>query len=522
LRVLSKIADRLAGGVERIAAPWLPRSSADMKTRPSELKALRYVLSIGVASLVVVPAALMNVTSPAVALPVGVALAAAVTLMSSVGVLAAVRTIISQMARPSADALPEADHSHYDHFPGLVTLHDARGFVTAVHGRDKSTLLPWLRDIKGMGFLELVHVSDRLHFLQALDSLRQGAAHETVNLRFEKFGASRNDHQFVYVRTDLAALRNDKGALSGILAQSIDISEVETLRHEATLRTRDAAGAHEAKTRFLAAVSHELRTPLNAILGFSDILKGEFFGPLANDRQKEYVALINESGHHLLSVVNTMLDMSKIEAGRYELITEPFEIYPAVESCSAMLDLQARVKGVVLANRVSRHAGDLTADQRAIKQILINLVGNAIKFTEKGGVVTIDVEEDEANMALVISDTGIGISPQMLSQVGQPFMQVQSNFTRNYEGTGLGLSLVKGLVALHGGTFAIKSEVGHGTIVTVTLPKDGSGVIRLDDNATDDRQNGMVDFPPRLTSHVAARDNDKDWFDDRTTEAQSA
>ena len=522
MRVLSKIADRLASGVERIASPWLPRSSADMQTRPSELRALRYVLSIGVASLVVVPAALMNVVSPAVAMPVGFALATAATMITSLGVLAAVRTITSQMARAENPEQPDTDHSDYDQFPGLVTVHDQRGFVTSVHGRDKTTLLPWLRDITGMGFLELVHVSDRLHFLQALDSLRQGATHETVNLRFEKFGASRSDQQFVFVRTDLAALRNDKGAIIRILAQSIDISEMETLRQEANRRTRDAEGAHEAKTRFLAAVSHELRTPLNAILGFSDILKGEYFGPLANERQKEYVALINQSGHHLLAVVNTMLDMSKIEAGRYEVIAEPFDIYSAVASCSAMLDLQARVKGVVLANRVPRLAGDLTADHRAIKQILINLVGNAIKFTDKGGVVTIDAEQDEANLALVISDTGIGISQEMLEQVGQPFMQVQSNFTRNYEGTGLGLSLVKGLVALHGGTFAIRSDVGQGTVVTVTFPKDGSGVIRLDDKATDERQNGTVDFPPRLNGHVASRDNDKDWLDDRTTEAQSA
>ena len=486
------------------------------------MKALRYVFGAGLVSLVLVPASLSFTLSPALALPVGFALTTAATLLSSVAVLAAVRTFTSQMEQVAETSAAEQNSRIYDRFPGLVTLHDTRGFVTGVHGRDKATLLPWLRDIKGMGFLELVHISDRLHFMQAIDSLRLGAAHETVNLRFERSGAERGSQQFIYIRTELAAIHNDAGQLDSIIAQSIDITEMEVLRQEANRSTRDAEGAHEAKTRFLAAVSHELRTPLNAILGFSDILKGEYFGALANDRQKEYVTLINQSGHHLLAVVNTMLDMSKIEAGRYEVIAEPFEIHPAVESCSSMLDLQAKVKGVVLANRVPRNAGDLTADQRAIKQILINLVGNAIKFTEKGGVVTIDLEQDENNMALVISDTGIGISQNMLSKVGQPFMQVQNTSARSYEGTGLGLSLVKGLVALHGGTFAITSEEGRGTVVKVSFPKDGSGVIRVDDRATDENRDGPVEFPPRLTGSVVSTDNDKDWFNDRTTEAQSA
>lgn len=522
MRVLTKIADRLASGVERIAAPWLPRSSADMQTRPYELKALRYVLAVGFSGMLIVPAVLDAAIGPALALPVGVALATAATLVASLGVLALVRTITRHMSHQVTIENAQDDARLYDQFPGLVTLHDARGFVTGVHGRDKATLLPWLRDIKGMGFLELVHVSDRLHFLQAVDSLRQGASYETVNLRFERSGTARDTQQFSYIRTELAGIRNNDNQLVSIIAQSIDMSEMEVLRQEAHIRARDAEGAHEAKTRFLAAVSHELRTPLNAILGFSDILKGEYFGPLANDRQKEYVNLINQSGHHLLSVVNTMLDMSKIEAGRYEVLAEPFDIYPAVNSCSAMLDLQARVKGVVLANRVSRSAGDLTADQRAIKQILINLVGNAIKFTDKGGVVSIDMEQDAANLTLVVSDTGIGISADMLAKVGQPFMQVQNAYTRNYEGTGLGLSLVKGLVALHGGAFTMHSEEGKGTIVKVSFPKDGSGVVRQDDKASDAAHRVTVEFPPRLTGPDAPIDNDKDWFDDRTTEAQSA
>ncbi|MEN9896158.1 MAG: hypothetical protein RIR97_2010 [Pseudomonadota bacterium] len=519
---MSLIAEKLSASVERIMAPWLPRSVTDIKLRPKLMKAFRYVLMLGTASFVLLPLALSTLASPAVALPAGVAIAAAATLISALAVLATMRNLAQPFADAEDDALHGIEARLYDYFPGLVTLHDPRGFVTSIHGRDRTSLLPRLQDVMGMGFLEMVHVSDRLQFLQAVDRLRQGAMYETVNLRFEKLAPARGAQQFVHVRTDLAALRNSHGDLTGLIAQSIDISEMEKLRDDASSHSLDIRTAHEAKTRFLAAVSHELRTPLNAILGFSDILKTELFGPLANEQQREYVALIHHSGHHLLSVVNTMLDMSKIEAGRYEVIAEPFELYPAVESCVAMLDLQARVKGVVLANRVLRTAGDLTADQRAIKQILINLVGNAIKFTDTGGVVTVDLEQNDDSVTLVISDTGIGISPAMLTKVGQPFMQVQNDLTRNYEGTGLGLSLVKGLVALHGGDFVMTSEEKKGTVVRVSLPRDGSGIRPADNGLEAESQSGTVEFPPRLTASAASKTSHKDTRDDRSPEAKSA
>jgi cell cycle sensor histidine kinase DivJ len=265
------------------------------------------------------------------------------------------------------------------------------------------------------------------------------------------------------------------------------------LREDIVERTAEALSAHEAKSRFLAAVSHELRTPLNAILGFSDVLAGEYFGALQNERQKEYVALIRQSGAHLLSVVNTMLDMSRIEAGRYELITEPFRIADAIETCRAMLDLQARSKGVTLTTRVARGLGEIVADRRAVQQILINLTGNAVKFTESGGVVSIDAEQRGRNLVICVSDTGIGIAADKMDMLGQPFVQVQGDYNRGYEGTGLGLSLVKGLVCLHGGQFAIESRLGEGTVVTVTLPMEGPG-----DSIAVFEDGDAVEFPPRL------------------------
>lgn len=213
-----------------------------------------------------------------------------------------------------------------------------------------------------------------------------------------------------------------------------------------------------------------------------------------------------------------MLDMSRIEAGRYELVTEPFLVEEVIETCRAMLDLTARDKGVTLTARTARGLGEAVADRRAVQQILINLAGNAIKFTGKGGVVSLDATVRGADLVISVSDTGIGIAEDKLALLGQPFMQVQNDYNRSYEGTGLGLSLVKGLVALHGGRFEIASKPGEGTLVTITLPVDGSGVM---DAATEDAAGGMtetvgdaaagadtaartgyerVEFPPRLMS----------------------
>jgi cell cycle sensor histidine kinase DivJ len=382
----------------------------------------------------------------------------------------------------------------YDLFAGLVTIHDPRGHVLSVHGRDAADHLKLLRDPRGCGFIEQIHVSDRISFLKAIDALRQGGECSAVDIRLERPSTSADGVQFVHMRCEMTPLRDAEGRLMAIIAQSRDVSNEARLRAEVAAKAAHAESANDAKTRFLAAVSHELRTPLNAILGFSDVLSGEYFGRLENDRQREYVSLINQSGMHLLSVVNTMLDVSKIEAGRYELVPEPFRVADAIAACEAMLSHQAREKGVMLASRVTRAVGEINADRRAVQQILINLVGNAVKFTDKGGLVTIDAEVDGALLKLTVSDTGIGIAEDKLEMLGQPFVQIQNDYTRRYEGTGLGLSLVKGLVELHGGRISIRSSEGEGTVVVVTIPRDGTGIDEREQVST----RGAVEFPPRL------------------------
>jgi len=457
--------------------------------RQRELMILRRLALLSSAALVAVPVGLSSVTSPAIALPVGVATVCAAFLFSAVGSIALSR----QGTATAPIAAPVAEDFFMEVTAGLAFFLDPQGNVTAVGGRDKREYLAWMRDPIGKGFVDQIHVSDRILFLQALDQLRQGEATAAVDLRLERPSVSRDNRQFAYLRMDMTARQDGDGTLFSVIAQLRDVSVEQQLRQEAQNRAADARSANDAKSRFLAAVSHELRTPLNAILGFSDILLGEYFGKLENDRQREYVGLVRESGAHLLSVVNTMLDMSKIEAGRYELCLEPFDIASVVRSCEAMLALQAKSKGVSLTSRVQRGLDEVVADQRAIQQILINLVGNAVKFTDAGGAISIDASMRDGVLNLCVSDTGIGIPGDKLETLGQPFVQIQNDYSRRFEGTGLGLSLVKGLVALHGGDFAIASTPGAGTIITISIAADGSGI-----PAVGTARNDLVEFPPRL------------------------
>ncbi|WP_136658590.1 PAS domain-containing sensor histidine kinase [Nitratireductor sp. XY-223] len=376
--------------------------------------------------------------------------------------------------------------------PGLVTLHNTRGDVVSVAGAGAAEMLEQVGDVIGRGLIEHMHVSDRIRFLQAVDDLRTGCAVKSITVRLRKGADNSKQDQFLHLSMQLVADHRD-GSFQGFLAQASDISEHFRLQRAYARKAEEAEAANEAKTRFLAAVSHELRTPLNAILGFSDFLSGEYLGDSLSNEQREYVGLISESGKHLLSVINSMLDLSKIEAGRYELNLETFNVKEAVDTCEAMLAQQAQEKGVVLNARVAKGRRKITACRRALQQILINLMANAIKFTDQGGVVTVDASEKEGWVELSVSDTGIGIAQEDLHRIGAPFVQVENHYDRQYEGTGLGLSLVKGLVALHGGQFAIDSVVDTGTTVTVKLPVGGP---ERPDGAT---QDNAVEFPPRLT-----------------------
>jgi len=222
------------------------------------------------------------------------------------------------------------------------------------------------------------------------------------------------------------------------------------------------------KTRFLANMSHELRTPLNAIMGFSDIMRQRLFGPMA-DRYAEYAQLIHESGSHLLELINDVLDMSKIEAERFELSREIFEAGDAVEAVLRLMRGQAERIGVSLRGVLPPQPLQVDADRRALKQIALNLVSNALKFTPRGGAVTVTLQGRGDTLELVVADTGVGIAQNDLERLGQPYEQA-GDAEQRAAGSGLGLSLVRAFARLHGGEMSVESVIGEGTAVTVRMP----------------------------------------------------
>jgi two-component system cell cycle sensor histidine kinase PleC len=251
------------------------------------------------------------------------------------------------------------------------------------------------------------------------------------------------------------------------------IAELEQAKLNSDEARRRAEEANLAKSRFLATMSHELRTPLNAILGFSEVMKSEVFGPLNVPNYKEYVTDIHASGQHLLNLINEILDLSRIEAGRYELNEEAVKLAHVADECHHLLKLRAKAKGIVIHETMEPGMPPLWADERAVRQVTLNLLSNAIKFTPQGGEVRMRVGwTSSGGQYLMITDTGPGIPeeeiPTVLSSFGRGSLAIKTA----EQGTGLGLPIVKGLIDLHGGRFALRSKLREGTQVTVTFPPE--------------------------------------------------
>jgi two-component system cell cycle sensor histidine kinase PleC len=249
------------------------------------------------------------------------------------------------------------------------------------------------------------------------------------------------------------------------------IAEIEGEKAISDEARRRAEAASVAKSRFLATMSHELRTPLNAILGFSEVMKGEMLGPIRNGSYKEYAANIHDSGRHLLQLINEVLDLSRIEAGRYELQESPVGLAAVVEDCLRLLNLRVESKGLNVEFVIGKDLDPLWADERAIRQICLNLLSNALKFTPRGGRIAITVgSTPEGGQMLVVKDTGPGIPKEELPRVMQAFGQGSLAHQTAEGGTGLGLPIVQNLVSLHGGTFRLRSMLRKGTEAIVWLP----------------------------------------------------
>jgi signal transduction histidine kinase len=260
----------------------------------------------------------------------------------------------------------------------------------------------------------------------------------------------------------------------GLVVSEFEKLQDRQLQVQSDLREmKDVAEqANRAKSEFLATMSHELRTPLNAIIGFSEFIKSETLGPINVPRYRDYLNDIHSSGNHLLSIINDILDMSKIEAGEMKVAEESVDLADTVDKCVRLMADQAAKGGVTIDVDVPRDLPRLSGDRRMMSQIVLNLLSNAVKFTPPAGKVSLAVSNDAEGVLISVRDTGIGIPADKLDLVLEPFRQADSSDKRVYGGTGLGLSLVKSMIELHGGSIEIHSVEGEGTEVEIRLPAE--------------------------------------------------
>ncbi len=247
-------------------------------------------------------------------------------------------------------------------------------------------------------------------------------------------------------------------------------AELERSLQDRAIALANAAAANKAKSAFLAAMSHELRTPLNAIIGFSEMMTVQAFGPIGDARYKDYAHDIHDSGRHLLALINDILDLSRLDAGKADLYEETLQIAPLIADCLRMMEPQARAAGLTLLEDVPADLPRVLGDERRLKQVLINLLGNAMKFTASGGRVTVTARQTAQGLAIAVADTGIGIAPEDIATAFETFGQVDSSITREHPGTGLGLPLARKLMELHDGSLVLESTPDVGTTVTALLP----------------------------------------------------
>lgn len=393
-----------------------------------------------------------------------------------------------------------------DHVGDLVTWHDANGGVVFANEAARALTGALPVELYGRGLLDRVHVADRPLFLKALSDAVHGTAGARVCFRTLFVPQGEGAQAPVSLWLEMQAHRIANPGLNGAAVVCVmrDITARRAVEDERERGHAEALKANDVKGHFLATVSHELRTPLNAIIGFSEMLSSDVQNWLDDAKRQEYARIIHDSGHHLLDVVNTLLDISKIESGAMTLEQDAFDLGAVAQDCCALMALRAEGGGITLERVQGPDLPVVVGDRRALKQVMINLLSNAVKFTPAGGRVVLALVRDGDMVDLSVSDTGIGISAADLPKLGDPFFQAKGSYDRTHEGTGLGLSVVRGLVGLHGGKLTVESAPGTGTRVAVRLPIGGvaatSQPVKIATFARAPRRSMETKEPVRLTA----------------------
>jgi signal transduction histidine kinase len=316
----------------------------------------------------------------------------------------------------------------------------------------------------GLGVAVLASLLIGRRIVRPVEALRQGAA---------RIGSGDLEYRLdVKTGDELQVLAEEFNRMAARLQESYATLEqrIEERTRELGQKSRELEVASRHKSEFLANMSHELRTPLNSVIGFSEVLRDRMFGDL-NPKQTQYVEVILASGRHLLSLINDILDLSKIEAGRMELELAAFDLPLAIQNTLALVSDRAARHGVTITTALDKQLGSLTADERKLKQILLNLLANAVKFTPEGGRIEVAARPSDGHVEISVTDTGIGIAEEDQEAIFEEFRQVGAREGRPREGTGLGLPLAKRFVELHGGRLWVESKVGRGSTFTFTIPR---------------------------------------------------
>ena len=359
----------------------------------------------------------------------------------------------------------------------IISRHGRNGAIQFISPAAEALLGAPAALLMEHGLFDRVHVADRPAYLTALSEAARSGDERSVEFRVKRQPAGADDQgrappaEFLWIEMRCRPIGAPL-ARPGVEVVAVmrDVTERKIQEQALEVARIEAERAGESKSRFLATMSHELRTPLNAIIGFSEMIARENEMMISAAKRQEYAQLINESGLHLLSVVNGILDMSKMESGNFEIVPELFAPRESLISCCNLMVLKARENGIDLATRAPADLPQITGDPRAFKQMILNLLSNAIKFSERGGTVTVAAAVEGTRLVVRVIDSGVGIGPEDMKRIGDPFFQAGKTYQRRHEGTGLGLSIVKSLAAMHGGEMTVQSEIGKGTTVTVALP----------------------------------------------------
>ena len=471
------------GGISSFAAIWLVAVPLD-----AALSASRRAVVFAVALALGCALGLVMIDAFG-ALPVSLVPASYSSLFEALGIATA--TIYASALAFSAESLAQmsrkllmVEEERYrllaHNISDVISRHSRNGAIRFISPAAEALLGTPAALLLEHGLFDRVHVADRPAYLTALSEAARSGDERSVEFRVKRDSARDSDHDrtpatdFVWIEMRCRPIDATSRSLAGpgvdVVAVMRDVTERKLQEQALEMAHMEAERAGASKSRFLATMSHELRTPLNAIIGFSEMIVREKEMMIDATRRQEYAQLINESGLHLLSVVNGILDMSKMESGNFEILPELFAPRESLIGCCNLMVLKARENGIDIVTRAPADLPQITGDPRAFKQMILNLLSNAIKFSERGGTVTVTAGVEGSRLLVRVIDSGVGIGAEDLKRIGDPFFQAGKTYQRRHEGTGLGLSIVKSLVAMHGGEMTVQSQIDVGTTVTVALP----------------------------------------------------